>query len=223
MVDTPNKLSDKEFNSKQSSKPPHDSDGLSQSDTDQEVNKVSLDVTNFKISTEKKQCLLTNSVQNSADPSPVSSKPQQQTQCLLTNSVQKSAYPSPISLKSQQQIQNNNMAGRAKTIPKNQDDNNFESRCVSDFAKHNQLLEFQNLKTIVQDDPTLPDSIRQALIAKHQRSLGLVGSLERFKAKNICSALSTLDIKCMKVWQTEQNEDQINLEYTSKRGLQIYN
>ena len=82
---------------------------------------------NLKISAKKTQCVLTNSVQNSSDPCPVSLKPQHQTQCLLTNSVQKSADPSSVSLKSQQQIQNNNMAGRAKIIPENQNNNNFKS------------------------------------------------------------------------------------------------
>ena len=38
LADSPNELSDKDFNSKQLSKPPHNSDGLSNSDTDQEVN-----------------------------------------------------------------------------------------------------------------------------------------------------------------------------------------
>jgi hypothetical protein len=56
-------------------------------------------------------------------------------------------------------------------------------------------------------DPTIPDSIRQALLAKKQRLLGLVGSLKRFKAKGIASALSVLDINCQKVWKEQQKQD----------------
>ena len=75
------------------------------------------------------------------------------------------------------------------------DYNKFKSGWETFEPDQDLPFDFQNFKTIVQDDPTLPDSIRQALIAKHQRSLGLVGLLERFKAKSIASALSALDIK----------------------------
>ena len=68
-------------------------------------------------------------------------------------------------------------------------------------------FDFTNSKAIIQDDPTVPDAVRQALIAKHQRSMGLMGSLRRFKAKNICESIHSLDINCMKVWQTEQRKD----------------
>ena len=40
------------------------------------------------------------------------------------------------------------------------------------------IQNLQNSNSILQDDPTLPHSVRQALIAKHQRSLGLMGSLQ---------------------------------------------
>ena len=60
------------------------------------------------------------------------------------------------------------------------------------------IQNLQNSNSILQDDPTLPDSIRQALIAKNQRNLGLMSSLQRFEAKNICAAMNPLDINCMK-------------------------
>ena len=74
----------------------------------------------------------------------------------------------------------------------------------SNQTEQNIPFDFKNSKPIVQDDPTVSDAVRQALIAKHQRSMGLMGSLERFKAKNICAAINTLD---MKVRQTEQGKD----------------
>ena len=58
-------------------------------------------------------------------------------------------------------------------------------------------------------DPTIPNSIKQALLAKKQKLLGLVGSLNRFKAKGIASALAVLDISCQKVWKQHQKEDVI--------------
>ena len=74
-------------------------------------------------------------------------------------------------------------------------------------TEQNLPFDFSKSKPIIQDDPTVPDAVRQALIAKHQRSMGLMGSLRRFKAKNICESLQSLDINCMKVWQTEQGKD----------------
>ena len=107
--------------------------------------------------------------------------------CLQTNLVQESADPCPVGLE-QPQNQNNNKAGRAKTDTQNQNNNKFKT----DNQKDSQKLpfDFQNSKAIVQDNPTLPDAIRQGLIAKHQRSLGLVGYLERFEPKTFVQLLT---------------------------------
>ena len=94
--------------------------------------------------------------------------------CLQTNSVDKSA--------------DSHQAGPQKSA----DQNNNKTDQIATTIQY-----LQNSKSILQDNPTLPDSIRQAIIAKHQRSLGLMDSLQRFKAKNICAAMNTLDINCI--------------------------
>ena len=117
--------------------------------------------------------------------------------CLPTISVGQSADNSAVCPDSPLQpdkIKTNKQC-RAKM---NNQNNQTEQNLPFDFSKS---------KPIIQDDPTVPDAVRQALIAKHQRSMGLMGSLRRFKAKNICESLQSLDINCMKVWQTEQGKD----------------
>ena len=63
LADSPNELSDREFNSKQLSNPPHDSDQPSNSDTDKKVNNVCEKMKIFQIFAKKTKCLQTNSVQ----------------------------------------------------------------------------------------------------------------------------------------------------------------
>ena len=177
LVDAPNELSDKEYNANQLSQPP-DQSQPSTVPTDSDINNISQKVKNIQISEKKKNCLLTNSIEQSADSGPASLD-------LSKN-------------------QNKQMADR--DTPQFQNQNKQRAgRSLVDIS--NLPFQIKTSGAIVQDDPTLSDAVRQGLLAKHQRNLGLMGSLKRFKATNICAAINTLDINCMKVWQTEQGKD----------------